>query len=344
MIVLDYIKAYSFYILGKSKSFVFGEVSSYVLPSHFIGLLLAPIIFWFYQRYKVREFKKVWTHYLLASIVLAILFGLLIRTYWMVYSYIFEPFENEVPFLEVFKRYFKFLIPSGLTGIVHFWALTILYFALDFYDQFKNKSYQSLQLEAQLKDTKLQNLRMQLNPHFLFNALNTVAMMVRRDNKSKAIHMISGISDLLRTSLNSSSEHFISLRKEIELLQKYLQIEEQRFSDRLVVEFDIDDDLLDIKIPNLLLQPLAENAFKYGVAKNINSAYIRISARKLEDKIEIEIYNKGNLLGENFKEGIGLQNTKNRLAMSYPSYHFTLTNAEDQSGVVARIEIPITYD
>lgn len=344
IIILDYITEYSLYILGKNKSFELDEVSFFVLPTPLIGILIAPLTFKIYQRYKHKEFKKVWKYHLLASLAIALLFGFLSRTYWMIQSYIFEPLEVQASFIEVLRKYYKFLLPVSLSGIIHYWAITILLFALDFYDQFRDQSYRSIQLEAQLNESKLQNLRMQLNPHFLFNALNTVSMMVRKDKKSNAINMISGVSDLLRSSLNSSNALFISLREEIELLKKYLYVEEQRFRDRLTVEYDIADDIWDFKIPNLLLQPLVENAFKYGVSNNINTAYIKISAQKEGGNIHLSIYNKGNLLDQSVQEGIGLKNTQSRLEMSYDTYSFTLKNDKDLSGVVATIIIPMPHD
>jgi len=341
---LGYFTEYSLVVLGKIESWDLAKVSSYVLPKHIIGVLLAPIIYWIYNRYKNHEFRSVWKHLLLYSLLLGLLYGFLNRTFWIVHSYLIIGVENDVTFVDSIKKHYRFLIPAAIPGIVNFWAMTILFFALDFYDQFKNQSFRSIQLEAQLNDTKLQNLRMQLNPHFLFNALNTVSMMVRKDKKSNAINMISGVSDLLRSSLNIGDAHFITLKEEIQLLKKYLHIEEQRFHDRLTIEFDISEEVWSLKVPNLLLQPLVENAFKYGVSNNINEAYIKISAREDNGRCHIEIYNKGNLLPEPLKEGIGLKNTKSRLAMSFSTYSFILTNAKDLSGVIAIIGIPITYD
>jgi len=344
LIIMEYIENYSLFLLGKLKSFEMGEVSQYVLPDYIIMLLLSPIIFWFYHRNKKKEFWKVWRKYLFISIFVGLLFGFLNRSYWLVNSFFTNTPDNTIDYLAEIKNRYRFIIPISFTGIIHFWALSILFFALDFYDQFKNQSYRALQLESQLTDSKLQNLRMQLNPHFLFNALNTVSMMVRKDKKSNAINMISGISDLLRSTLNVSNEQFITLREEIKLLRKYLHIEEQRFSDRLTIEFDIDEAIWNTKVPNLLLQPLVENAFKYGVAKNINEAYIKISAEEQNGSCQLKVFNKGNLLQQPFKEGIGLTNTRSRLEMSYLTYSFILTNAMDMSGVEAIIVVPLKYD
>jgi len=344
LIILACIKEYSLVLLGKIDSFEWDTVFHYIIPPHLIGILLAPITFRIYCRFKENDFRRIWTKHLFYSILVGLLSGFLYHTFLIIYSYLFDTIGEEITIIDSLKRFYRFVIPSSFSGIIHFWALTILFFALDFYDQFKSQSYRSIQLESQLNDSKLQNLRMQLNPHFLFNALNTVSMMVRKDKKSNAINMISGISDLLRSTLNISDAHFITLKEEIGLLKKYLQIEEQRFSDRLKIEFDIAENIWDVKVPNLILQPLVENAFKYGVSKNINEAYIRISAKKHNDNCQLEIYNKGNLLRKPFKEGIGLKNTRSRLEMSYPNYSFNLTNANDLSGVVAIIIIPIKYD
>ncbi len=342
--ILASIKLYSLVLLGKLDKFEWDTVFEFIIPTHLIVVLLSTLTFKIYSRFKDHDFRKVWMQYLFYSILVGLLYGFLYHTFLMTNWYFFDSSEEHISFVNMLKRFYKFVISSSITGVVHFWAITILFFALDFYDQFKDQSYRSIQLESQLNDSKLQNLRMQLNPHFLFNALNTVSMMVRKDKKSPAINMISGISDLLRSSLNMSNEQFISFKEEVELLKKYLHIEEQRFSDRLKVEYDIDENVWGVKVPNLLLQPLVENALKYGVEHNINEAYILISAVEHNERLQLKIYNKGNLLQLPVTEGIGLKNTRSRLEISYPTYYFNLDNAEDASGVVATIEIPLHHD
>ncbi len=344
LIILEYIKDYTLVLLGKADSFDWSRISFFILPGNLISILIAPLTFLIYKRYKKIGVRRIWARLLLWSIVLGLLYGLLYHTFLLVHSLIFEPQEKELGLFELLTRYYKFTITSSFSGIVNFWALTILFFALDFYDQYKSQSYRTIQLQAQLTDSKLNNLRMQLNPHFLFNTLNTISMMIRKNKNVEAINMISGVSDLLRSSLNISKNQFITLEEEIELLKKYLEIEEQRFSDRLRVEFEIDEEYLNLKIPNLILQPLVENAFKYGVTNNINDAYIKISGLVCDEQFCIKIYNKGNILKEPLKEGIGLKNTRSRLAMSYTVYHFSLNNTDDLSGVVATIKIPLVYD
>lgn len=344
LIILACLRHYSLVLLGKVENFEWDTVFEFVLPTNIIGIIIACITFRIYNRSKDNDSRRTWTHYLLYSILIGLIYGFLYHTFLMTNWYFFGSDQENFTLVNSLKRFYKFVIPSSITGITHFWAITTLFFALDFYDQFKDQSYRSLQLESQLNDSKLKNLRMQLNPHFLFNALNTVSMMVRKDKKSPAINMISGISDLLRSSLNMSNDQFISFKEEIELLKKYLYIEEQRFSDRLKVEYDINQNIWEAMVPNLLLQPLVENALKYGVANNINEAYIKISATEKNERLWVRVYNKGNLLQTSVTEGIGLKNTRSRLEISYDNYGFDLKNAEDKSGVVATIEIPMKYD
>lgn len=177
------------------------------------------------------------------------------------------------------------------------------------------------QLKAQLTDAQLQALKMQLNPHFLFNTHHAiVSLMLQHDNR-KAIDMVTALSDLLRGVLAHQGDNFLSLREELKLTQQYLAIQQIRFQDRLQIEYDIDPRAEDSPVPQLILQPLVENAVTHGIAELTDGARIRIAARRVDDCLLLEVFDNG--VGSQPKKkrpdsnGLGLSNTRSRIQQAY---------------------------
>ncbi|GAB3315405.1 histidine kinase [Larkinella ripae] len=177
------------------------------------------------------------------------------------------------------------------------------------------------QLKAQLTDAQLQALKMQLNPHFLFNTHHAiVSLMLQHDNR-KAIDMVTALSDLLRGVLAHQHDNFLTLREELKLTQQYLTIQQIRFQDRLQIEYDIAPGAENSLVPQLILQPLVENAVTHGIADLTDGARIRIAARRVDDCLLLEVFDNG--LGNQSRKkrsngnGLGLSNTKYRLQQAY---------------------------
>jgi len=216
---------------------------------------------------------------------------------------------------------------------------------LDIYARYKNHFTFSAELESKLVKNQLQTLKMQLKPHFLFNALNTIVMMVRKKNEDKAIEMISGLSDMLRSTLSSEHRQFVTLEEELSLLRKYLAIEEVRYQDRLKLITEIQEETLMCQIPNLLLQPIVENAFKHGIAGSIDTETIRISAYiNNGNKLQLDVFNTGSSLPPDWtmvsSKGIGVANTAQRLRQLYQG-SFKFQVSEIEGGVLVRIILPV---
>ena len=184
-------------------------------------------------------------------------------------------------------------------------------------------------LEVANQKAEASMLRMQLNPHFMFNALNSVASLVVTGRERDAERMIGLLADFLRASLNSDPSSDVALEEELATLTAYLQIEEIRFGNRMTLEIETDPDVLDVRIPSLLLQPLAENAVKYGVAPFTHRATIRTGAREVGGELVLTVENRsGHRAGQaaasvrhpndnQRRQGIGLANTRQRLAVAY---------------------------
>jgi LytS/YehU family sensor histidine kinase len=199
-------------------------------------------------------------------------------------------------------------------------------------------------LRTQLAEAQLQVLRAQLHPHFLFNTLNTISGLVRNNENKAAVDMLAGLSDLLRRALESSGRQEVALRDELEFIDRYLAIQRMRFSDRLSVKTEIDPDTLEASVPNLILQPLVENAIRHGLAARAAPGLISLTARRDNGHLQIIIYNDGPTLAEGWRmdgcAGIGLRNTRDRLEKLYGAKHRLEVRNQGTSGVVARLAIP----
>ncbi|HEX4461555.1 MAG TPA: histidine kinase, partial [Polyangia bacterium] len=188
-----------------------------------------------------------------------------------------------------------------------------------------------------LAQARLATLELQLQPHFLFNTLHTIAGLVRQERSADAVAMIAGLSDLLRYSLDHAGRHAVPLGDELAIVGRYLEIQRLRFSDRLTVELDAPDDTRRALVPTLLLQPLAENAVRHGIEAAVRDGSISVRARRDGDALVLVVANSGDLSGD--REGIGIANTRARLTQLFGARHsFRLESAG--GNVTATIRLP----
>ena len=217
-------------------------------------------------------------------------------------------------------------------------------YAVSYYFRYREREFRASQLETQLAQAQLQTLKMQLQPHFLFNTLNGIAGLVRDSRNKAAVDMLAGLSDLLRYTLENAGKQQVPLKEELEFLELYLDIQQMRFSDRLKVEMHIDPEVLDAQVPNLILQPLVENAIRHGVSRRAGSGVVGVSAQRENGSLRIRIYDDGIGLrrddGAATVEGVGLSNTRARLAQLYGErQRFSIAEREG-GGVEASLVIP----
>lgn len=231
----------------------------------------------------------------------------------------------------------------NLIDMAYYWAVLAAGYSLETYQRYRREELKAAQLEARLVETELKMLREQLRPHFLFNTLNTIAVLVREKRNDEAVGLIHQLSALLRMTLDSTRVHEVTVRQELDFLTRYLEIQRARFSDRLQVGIAIEPAALDARIPNLLLQPLVENAIVHGVAAKAGPGRVDILGRVESGRLHLEVRDDGPGLradGDRQREGIGLTNTRERLAKLYGGQgHFTLHSAPG-AGVSVRIVLP----
>ncbi len=225
-----------------------------------------------------------------------------------------------------------------------YWAILGVGYAFDYRERYREREAQAAALKAQLAEAQLESLKMQLHPHFLFNTLHTIAGLVRSNERRPAVDMIAGLSELLRHALESADEQEVPLREEVKFIELYLDIQRIRFSDRLTVRIEVAPDALDALVPNLILQPLVENAIRHGVALDESAGSIVIDAYRTQEMLHLRVCDDGPGLQSGWRmeesEGIGLSNTSERLKHLYGAAHrFDLSNGT-HGGMTAALAIP----
>ena len=232
--------------------------------------------------------------------------------------------------------------------LMTYFCLVGLAHALAYWRESETQALAAARLETRLVEAQLQALQRQLHPHFLFNTLNTISGLMRT-NVNAADVMIDRLGDLLRMTLDRSGPQEVPLKQELDVLQKYLEIEQTRFGSRLVVAMHIAPETLDAQVPNLLLQPLVENAIRHGVARYARAGWIAIHAARDSSRLTIEIRDSGNGLPPDrlmaLNQGVGLGNTRARLEHLYPSAHrFTFSNLGEGFSVTVSIPFQVVAE
>ena len=318
----------------------FWQILSWQLVSGYVWFAISPLILYLARRFPFDEgqWKVSVPVHLVACVVIAFTQLLIDASILTRLGY---PPRIEFPnFLAAYKFFVQvnihlsILIYMGVVGI----SSTYRY-----YQRYRERELAATQLEARLAQSRLQVLKMQLHPHFLFNTLNAISELIHKDPES-ADRMLTDLSDLLRLSFESLEVQEIPLKQELEFLGKYLEIEQMRFHDRLTVDIQIAPETLDACVPNMILQPLVENAIKHGIAPRSSGGRIDINAVRSNGHLEISVADDG--LGvpfgdlENLPEGVGLSNTRRRLHHLYGDKHRFQLAAIEKGGLEVTLEIP----
>jgi sensor histidine kinase YesM len=294
-----------------------------------IGFLLTCVLWQFYKRIIKRlSLGKVVAVVLVSSVIFGILWTGLESFYAILTN-------SKYDFYAVLPRLPRVALDYSVTIM----AWSAIYFGIKYWQQWQTERENSLQATILAEKAQLEMLRYQLNPHFLFNALNSIRASVDED-KQRAKQMITQLSEFLRHSLLSGAAKEIPLREELEAVENYLAIEKIRFEEKLETEFDIDDQAKDFKVPCFLLNPLVENAIKHGLQTSPKPLKIKVSAKLNKNKLLLEVTNTGKLDKNSDSNGtkIGLKNVRERLEKLFPEK--SLFNLSEENGfVIARIEI-----
>jgi len=328
--------AYLSALLGPGPS-----AARYMLIWHAIkfGLWAAvsPSIIALARRYPIERTKwvrPVSFHFLAAIVCSFIVTGLFFTWCWEWPSLHRELFSSWVEALQTATIPFSW-------GVLIYWAILLATGAFDNYNRYRAEQLRGLQLQAQLAEAQLQSLRMQLQPHFLFNTLHSLSDLVLEDAQS-AVRMITKLGDFLRLTIEGPGQQIIPLRQELEFARSYLEIEQVRFRDRLEIVIAAEPETYAAQVPNFVLQPLVENAVRHGVSGRIGAGRISVEAKRNLNRLQITIQDDGPGPQLSDGEGVGLANTRARLRQLYgqeQSLELTRLNS-GKGGTIVSLSIP----
>ena len=314
------------------------------MPGSLIWAPFTPLVIWLGRRFAPFEGRR-WplgiAVNVLASMV-AVFLEVLVLT--VNQRWVREPMPDALPVLVAAVRSFVWWFPSDA---LLYWAILAIDYGVRHYGKLRERELRASQLEAQLSEARLQALKTQLQPHFLFNALHTVGQLVRTGQHGTAVEVVGGLGDLLRRVLDGTSTQEVPLKQELEFVRSYLDIEQIRFRHRLRVVVDAAPETLDARVPHLILQPLVENAIHHGIAPRATGGSLVISARRIDGDLHLTVRDDGSGLAERGAEetrgagvGVGLANTSARLRQLYgPAASFEVVNVSD-GGVAAHVVLP----
>jgi two-component system LytT family sensor kinase len=309
--------------------------------SAWIGwLVLAPVVFWLARRFPVE--RPDVTRHLMLHLVFALLAGVLVG---LVY-YLMEAVTGQLwdTTLSAGALALMYGTKNIVLGTLVYGGMVSLSHGLEYYRRYRERELRATQLMAQLSKAELEVLKMQLQPHFLFNTLHAISALVHSDPES-ADRIITRLGDLLRMSLQSNGTQEVPLRAELEFVEKYADIQRTRFRDRLDIRLEAPPEALDAMVPSLILQPLVENSIRHGVEAREQVAHIAVRAERKGSRLQMKVQDNGPgfpdyLLTPVPGRGLGLVNTRARLAALYGSEGRLEVSTAPGGGALVTLDIP----
>jgi len=284
--------------------------------------------------------RPLWPLRLLAGAAAATVGQLLASTLWLLAFQPFEPIETYGPL-------------SGLAyaegawvklGPFIYFGLVVVGYGFGGYLQAKAAQLREARLEAELARAQLEALRLEIQPHFLFNTLNSISAQVRKGANSDALQMLLALSELLRSTLERSVRPLVTLGEEMDLLRRYVGLQQVRFADRLRVSFEVDPACLDLAVPILLLQPLVENGIRHGLARRPGPGAIEVRAERSGERLLLTVQDDGAGLPPGFDlatdAGVGLGNTRSRLEQTFDGDARLTVRPRASGGVRVLVDLP----
>jgi two-component system, LytTR family, sensor kinase len=313
------------------------------LASWLAWVALTPVALWLRRRWPIERgalMRALPAHLIAVMLLCAVHSGMALIINWVVFAAGRPLFDQQVIALMTYWWI------RDLPFCALFYGLILgIGSALDYYRQFRERELRASQLETQLAQAQLQMLKMQLHPHFLFNTLNGITGLVRDNDNASAVQMLVGLSDLLRQTLESSGRQEVRLSEELEWLELYLKLQQMRFSDRLQIHIEAAPETLDALAPNLITQPLVENAIRHGLSSRAAPGMVSLTARRMGERLELRVCDDGVGLPANWRmedsQGVGLANTVARLRQHFGTDFSLEIHNREPGGVEAFLSIPL---
>jgi two-component system LytT family sensor kinase len=326
-----------------------GQMLVWELPYWLLWAGLAPVIFLFTRRFPID--RERWFINSLLHILACVVLSIAHRAIYLIIGWLMHvaAYQNLGSIPDLYSSDILFNLP---TGFMSYGTIFLVSYVIDYYRRHQEEELKISRLRAELAQTQLQvteaqlqALKMQLHPHFLFNTLNSISALLDEDVDA-ADQMLARLGDLLRLTLENSGAQQVTLQEELEFLRCYLEIERVRFHDRLAVNMIIEPETLDARVPNLILQPIVENAIKHGIVSRIAPGEIEIRASRVGNVLQLRVRDNGPglLRGEasivTIKEGLGLANTRARLRQMYGAAHRFEMDDVPEGGLLVTIDMP----
>ncbi|HSB08482.1 MAG TPA: histidine kinase [Blastocatellia bacterium] len=345
--------AFNYYFFARHYVAIFehpptlGQMLVWELPYWLLWAGLGPVVFWLAGRFPID--RERWLRNSLLHILACVTLAIAHRAIYLILGWLLNvaAYQNLRSIPELYSSDILFNLP---TGFMSYGTIFLVSYVIDYYRRHQEEELKISRLKAELAEAKLQvteaqlqALKMQLHPHFLFNTLNSISALLEEDVDA-ADQMLARLGDFLRMTLENSGAQQVTLQEELEFLRCYLEIEHVRFHDRLTVNLLIEPETLEARVPNLILQPIVENAIRHGIVSRIAPGEIAIRARRSGNSLELQVKDNGPGLhcdGAGIvKQGLGLGNTRARLEQMYGgSHNFDMTDAPE-GGLKVTLEIP----
>jgi len=302
-----------------------------------IWALFTPLIFWLSSRVSLARSKCI------VRIPMIIVVGLAVA---MAVYFVLDV-ARDVIFENALRRGGSVFAPFRDLGrfrfvnqLLVFFSILAAGFAREYFLRDQSRQRESVELQAQLAEARLDALRMQVNPHFLFNTLNAISALVERD-PAGVRRMIARLSELLRHTIDRNRSDEVPLREELAFIRRYIEIMEIRFQGRLRVRMEIENEILDALVPDFILQPIVENALEHGVSRAAGAGEITIAARRDGDRVILTVRDNGPGISENVGSGgVGVANTRERIEHLYGDQGKLMLAPAAEGGTIAEILIP----
>jgi two-component system LytT family sensor kinase len=327
--------AFQFYISSQKAGLdvTWSQAVSYALGDWYVFALLSIPVIWLARRFQFESGSRA------PALVVHLVGGVAFSFTYIVLRAWVGHWQSSATFADAFQ---PLLVKTWHFNLLVYWVIVSVSFAFDYYRKYRERELRAAELEKNLVQAKLQTLQMQLNPHFLFNSLHSISSLMHRDVEA-ADRMIARLGELLRAALAGSDTNEVPLREELDFIRRFLEIEQIRFGNRLSVNVDVAPDTLDALVPNLILQPLVENAIRHGIEPHAKPGRIELRAQRANGALTLDVSDNGGGLanGAQVTEGIGLSNTRARLRTLYGDAHTFELQQTPGSGLRVRLTIPI---
>ena len=327
-------------VVEKKMDFSWFQVLSFNVPLWWLWLAITPVIIALGKKYRIQRGQLV------QSLTIHIAVSLLIIVVLQVISAAWCNLHFPPYYMPVMQKVFWRLVHLewAFVDFVAYWMLLTIFYGYEYYQHLQARELKVAQLETQLVESELRALKMQLHPHFLFNTMNALSTMILKGENKTARKMIEQFSSFLRMTLEEKGSQEVPFECELNFVQRYLEVEKVRYQHKLNIQYDVAPQSLNAQVPNLILQPIVENAIRHAIAPMESDGCLTIRALRKNGSLILQVQDNGKgMTPETLTtsgKGIGLSNTRKRLENLYgENYYFDLSNAIG-GGLVVTLEIP----